>query len=196
MQLIGQLYVTLMPVILAGMLNMFFCKSSWFEWLKLPMDCGKTLSDGQRMFGENKTWKGFFGMIVLASLCQLLLGFIIDWIPGLFPYHLVYQYYPNQPSFNLGLGALLGLSYVLFELPNSFVKRRLAIPPGKLATNAWRPIFFVFDQIDSLIGVAWVLSIFYPMTLWVFVMILCLGAVTHILVNQLLYLIKWRRNRF
>ena len=34
-------------------------------------------------------------------------------------------------TYNLLIGALLGLFYALFELPNSFLKRRLDIKPGK-----------------------------------------------------------------
>ena len=64
MRSILALYVTLMPVILAGILNMIFCKSSLLEAVYRPMDAGLMLKDGKRLFGDNKTWKGFFGMIV------------------------------------------------------------------------------------------------------------------------------------
>jgi len=39
---------------------------------------------------------------------------------------------------NALVGFALGFAYVLFELPNSFIKRRLDIAPGKQANNALR----------------------------------------------------------
>jgi len=42
---------------------MIFCKSSLLEAAYRPMDAGLILKDGKRLFGANKTWKGFFGMI-------------------------------------------------------------------------------------------------------------------------------------
>ena len=59
-----EMYISMMPVILAGVLNMIWCKSDLARCLKIPMDRNIILRDGKRLFGDNKTWKGFFGMIV------------------------------------------------------------------------------------------------------------------------------------
>lgn len=196
MILIGQLYMTLMPVIFAGIANMLFCKSPICHWANYPMDGGRVLADGQSLFGSNKTWKGFGGMIVFGAMFQILWGLIFSLFPQLTPWHLIYTYHANSLRLNMWLGSLLGLAYVLFELPNSFIKRRLAIEPGKLATNGWRPVFFILDQIDSLIGCALVVGLFSPLSWEIVIGLLLVGAGTHIVVNQLLYLVKWRRNRF
>ena len=55
-----KMYVTMFPVILAGILNMLFVKTSLYLRLRRPMDGGRTLWDGRRLFGDNKTWAGFF----------------------------------------------------------------------------------------------------------------------------------------
>ena len=47
MRSILALYITLMPVILAGVLNMIFCKSSLLEAAYRPMDAGLILKDGK-----------------------------------------------------------------------------------------------------------------------------------------------------
>lgn len=88
----------------------------------------------------------------------------------------------------------MGIAYVLFELPNSFIKRRLDIPSGKTVRGAKGCIFFVIDQIDSLFGVAAVLAVLYPMPFWQYFLYILLGAVTHIAVNSILYAVKIRRN--
>ena len=63
---IAVIYATLMSVILAGVLNMVFVKFRCCQKLNRPMDGGICLSDGKRLFGDNKTWKGFFGMILVT----------------------------------------------------------------------------------------------------------------------------------
>ncbi len=73
MHTILALYVTLMPVILAGVTNMIFLGSSLLEAAYRPMDAG-LLRMGKRLFGANKTWKGFLGMIVWGALARILRG--------------------------------------------------------------------------------------------------------------------------
>jgi hypothetical protein len=50
-------------------------------------------------------------------------------------------------------GLLLGIGYVIGELPNSFVKRQLDIGPGAAAPGLLAPLFWLADQLDSLVGV-------------------------------------------
>ena len=195
MRSILALYVTLMPVILAGVLNMIFCKSSLLEAAYRPMDGGLILKDGKRLFGANKTCKGFLGMILWGALAQILWGLLLKSIPTLETLHLVYAFYENTVLFNLMLGALLGLAYVLFELPNSFIKRRLEIREGKTAENGWKWTFIWIDQIDSLIGCIIFLLFYIPLSWQQMLGILILGAGTHLGVNRLLYWAKLRKNR-
>ena len=39
----------------------------------------------------------------------------------------------NTIGYNGIMGLLLGFAYAVFELPNSFIKRRVGITPGKTA---------------------------------------------------------------
>jgi hypothetical protein len=50
-------------------------------------------------------------------------------------------------------GVLLGGGYIVGELPNSFAKRRLRVPPGARAAGALGALFWLADQVDSLLGV-------------------------------------------
>ncbi|UUX34652.1 CDP-archaeol synthase [Fundicoccus culcitae] len=197
MSIVLKMYATLMPVIFAGVANMLFCKSNVLAQWAVPMDRGKRLWDGNRLFGDNKTWKGFLGMIVFGIIFQLLWSIPFLLIPQMNQYHYIYADYPNQLTLNIGFGFQLGLAYVLFELPNSFIKRRLNILPGKTSTNKILKVIFIWvDQADSIIGCTWVISLYVHLSGLEWAGFIVLGSLTHILINGLLYQLKWRRNRF
>ena len=195
MSMILSLYLTLMPVILAGIANMIFCKSSLLDSVNQPIDAGRLLGDGRRLFGANKTWKGFWGMVVWGLLAQLVWSFFLARQPDLEKLHLIYAHYPNKLATNFPLGILLGLAYVFFELPNSYLKRRLDISPGKTAKDAWKYPFILLDQIDSLIGILLVLHLYISLDWAQVIGLLLVGTLTHLGVNRLLYLAKLRQNR-
>lgn len=181
----------MVPVILAGILNMIFVKTPFYKRLNKPIDRGMTLRDGRRLFGDNKTWIGFFGMVIAAAIAQLMWGFICKFMPDMC---YLYRTHANTPPFNLLAGAAMGFAYMLFELPNSFIKRRLDIPSGKTVHGIKGGIFFLVDQIDSLIGVGAVFALLTPTPLWQYFLYLLLGAATHITVNLLLYKANIRKN--
>ena len=195
MSMILSLYLTLMPVILAGVANMIFCKSSLLDSVNQPIDAGRLLGDGRRLFGANKTWKGFWGMVVWGLLAQLVWAYFLAHQPDLEKLHLIYAHYPNKLAINFPLGILLGLAYVVFELPNSYLKRRLDILPGKTARDAWKYPFILLDQIDSLIGILLVLHLYISLNWAQIIGLLLVGTLTHLGVNRLLYLAKLRQNR-
>ena len=195
MSMILSLYLTLMPVILARIANMIFCKSSLLDSFNQPIDAGRLLGDGRRLFGANKTWKGFWGMVVWGLLAQLVWSYFLARQPDLEILHLIYAHYPNKLATNFPLGILLGLAYVVFELPNSYLKRRLDISPGKTAKDAWKYPFILLDQIDSLLGILLVLHLYISLDWTQVIGLLLVGTLTHLGVNRLLYLAKLRQNR-
>ena len=102
----------------------------------------------------------------------------------------------NTILFNLMLGILLGLGYALSELPNSFLKRRLDIEPGK-TISGFKKIFFIFlVQADSVFGCTLVVAMFYPMSIVFYLMYVLVGSATHLIMNMLLYFMKLRKNMF
>ncbi len=193
--MIIKMYITMMPVILAGIINMIFVKTSFAKRHSMPMDGGRLFGDNRRLFGENKTWIGFAGMIAAGAVAQVLWGLVCSLGSGLLAgMNYFYDYHENTLIFNVCAGALCGFAYVLFELPNSFIKRRLDIPCGKTDRGLKGKLFFVIDQIDSLIGVALVFAVIYPMPIWQYFLYILLGALTHIGVNFILYKTKIRKN--
>lgn len=197
MQTILTMYLTLMSVILAGVTNMVFCKYPVLESLNQPMDAGRYWSrDQKRLLGANKTWKGFLGMIAFGTVFQILWGLLSTISPTLETHNYIYQFNPNTIGLNATVGFSLGLAYVLFELPNSFVKRRLDIQPGKQANNQLRWLFIINDQIDSLLGCTLVLAAFIPMTFSRYLAFILLGGISHLAINQLLFKLNLRRNPY
>lgn len=196
MKIIVNMYVTLAPVIFAGVLNMVWCKMPLLKAFKKPIDNGVCLPDGKRLFGDNKTWKGLIGYVFLNALCMVLWGFVCSAAPALCGYDFFYISNENTPTFNLLTGAFLGIGYSLFELPNSFLKRRLDIKPGRTQTGFWRVFFVILDQADSLFGCVLVVALFYPMSVGLYFAYVAVGAATHIILNMLLYFAHLRKNLF
>ncbi len=189
------MYVTLVPVIFAGIFNMAWCKSNLLKTAKKPIDNGKCLSDGKRVFGDNKTWKGLIGYVILNSIFSVLWGFICS-ISNIENFDFFYIYHTNTILFNILVGFLLGTAYSIFELPNSFLKRRLDITPGK-TISGFLKIFFVFlDQADSIFGCAIVVWLFYDLGITKYLLYVIVGAATHIILNMLLYFVGLRKNMF
>ena len=120
MEKLAEMYVTLLPVILAGIMNMVWCKANVCGFLKKPVDFGKSFSDGRRIFGDNKTFKGFIGMITFGAVFSVLWGIISLNSDSLTAYNYFYRNYNNSFLYNIMIGTLMGFAYALFELPNSF----------------------------------------------------------------------------
>ncbi|MHC5217833.1 CDP-archaeol synthase [Enterococcus sp. LJL128] len=196
MVVVLQMYITLMPVILAGILNMVWCKSSILKNAAVPIDQGKVLKDGQRLFGENKTWKGFGGYLLWGSVSGLVWGWFNQLLPYLEAHNFLYTYHANQVPYNLLMGLAFGAAYAICELPNSFLKRRAGIRPGKPAKGQVQLLFFLLDQIDSLLGCVWVLTLVYPMSAAFYSLFVILGGLTHIGINVILYKLHLRKNIF
>ena len=124
------------PLFLAGVLEAFLWKTPLFEPLNFPIN--------RSLFGANKKWRGLVSLplthAVSVFLFQILEPLLIknplpNWISLL--------------SFNwLEYGLLVGFVFNLSELPNSFVKRRLGIPPGDESSL----LFYFVDHMDSTYG--------------------------------------------
>lgn len=186
------MYITMMPLILSGIFNMIFVKSSLYKKYNYPIDNYIVLKDGKRLFGNNKTIIGFISMIVFSICFQVL------W--GLYCLNLMklsnewYNIFENTILNNVKIGFYVGFIYMLFELPNSFIKRRLGIQEGKTDIGLKGIIFFIVDQIDSLIGVFIFLKLYSNLNIYQYFEYLLLGGLTHIIINLILYIIKVRKN--
>jgi len=90
------------------------------------------------------------------------------------------------------IGTLLGLGFVLGELPNSFIKRQLGVAPGAHGGV----LAALGDQLDSVIGALLTLSLIWVPPLRVWVIGMALGAGLHAAVNSAFVLVGVKRNVF
>lgn len=190
---IREIYVTGMPVIMGGVGNMLFTKTPLYQKHRAPMDGGKVWKDGKRIFGDNKTWIGFASMVGITAASQMVWGKLCA-RKGWNALHSLYRVRGNTAAVNLKYGVLSGLAYAVCELPNSFVKRRVDIRPGKTEQGATGKLFFVVDQIDSLLGVFLVLKAMSGISWTRYAQYILVGAGTHVGVNLALYKLHIRKN--
>ena len=121
---------------LAGVIEAFLWKTSVFQALNIPIQ--------SQWFGANKKWRG----LVSLPLAMLISFYLLHWVETLIPS--IPQNVILFSDFNLvWFGLLVGLVFNLSELPNSFIKRRLAIPPGDESSK----LFYFVDHMDSTYGV-------------------------------------------
>lgn len=185
MMLTKILYLIL-PLLLAGLCNMIFVKLPLLQPLKTPLDGGHHWRDGRRVFGDNKTVKGFIGMIVFTALWFGLFHWLALSFEAAHAWSLI-PYRQFSAIAAVGYGALWGLGYVLAELPNSFIKRRLDIAPGKNSAGTARHVFIFFDQADSVIGCLLAMLVFYAPPWPVLAAIGAVAVAVHFAMNMLLY---------
>ncbi|MBN2800251.1 MAG: CDP-archaeol synthase [Deltaproteobacteria bacterium] len=193
MSSLGQLSFLLAPLILGGVSNMVLVKLPVLTSLKQPMDGGRVLRDGQRLFGDNKTWKGFLGMIVLTAGWFTLTWALVTALPALQPLALM-PFEEYGPGVAVIFGAWWGLAYVLAELPNSWMKRRLHIAPGKQPPGARRALFAFVDQADSAVGCLVAMLVFFRPSAVDWLAALALAIAFHYGLNLLLFAVGLKRD--
>lgn len=195
LNIILMMYITLSSTIVAGIINSIFCKLNILKCLKYPMDFNKNFIDKKRIFGDNKTWKGFIGYIVFNIIFAVSFGWLWK-ITKLERLNFLYINHENTIIYNVLIGLLIGFFYALFELPNSFLKRRLDIEPGKTTTGIKKIFFVILDQADSIFGIALVVWLFYPIGIRIYLLYIVVGTITHLLINMMLYFLHLRKNMF
>lgn len=150
----------------------------------MPIDGGRTFR-GRRLFGDNKTWRGFAVMVPAAGLFFFLISFVIErFFGGAAALGLW-----SLPSWQYGLlGLWTGFFFMAFELPNSFLKRQLDVAPGAAPRRTWAKVLtFLFDRFDSLVGLLASTAVFVatPWQLWLLLFVV--GSFVHWLFSVLLY---------
>jgi hypothetical protein len=135
------------PILLTGVVHLAVIKRDWLPALRqVPLD-GGAVWRGRRVFGANKTLRGAVVMTVVTALAAWLFAKAASgWLGWPAPI-------PFAGAHPAAWGALLGLGYIVGELPNSFIKRRLDISPGAMGRGAAGRLFWIADQLDSLIGI-------------------------------------------
>lgn len=162
--------VLTIPLVVGGVIHMIVVKARLLSILAKPISLNA--------FGANKTYRGFV-IMPLATVLGVFLAIKVD--PAIFK--------SQNPWL---LGVLLGLGYVIFELPNSYVKRRLGVKPGKLPENN-RFWFALVDQTDSGFGCILVYALLVPAPALSLIICFLIGPLVHLGVNLSLYALNLRK---
>lgn len=114
---------------------------------KTKMDFGKSWR-GKRIFGDGKSWLGFFG----GALSAIAVGFLMLGISAL----VGDQNYAGYGPFwgNVGIICCLSFGALLGDLCGAFIKRRLGMERGQKAP--------ILDQYDFVAGSFLLTFAFFP----------------------------------
>ena len=136
-----------LSLFVAGVIEAFLWQTSSFQRLNFPIQA--------QWFGVNKKWRG----LVSLPLAMVISVYLLYSVENLFTI-------PDRAilfsDFNLlEFGLLVGFVFNLAELPNSFIKRRLDIPPG----DENNQLFYFIDHMDSTYGVLilWYFYFHFPL---------------------------------
>jgi CDP-archaeol synthase len=152
-------------------------QTAWFATpvsrrFAVPLDGGVRLR-GRRVFGANKTLRGFLVMVPASSVIFLLLALAVA-------HPAAAGLWPLTPAGYARLGACAALGFMAGELPNSFVKRQLNIEPGALALRWWTAaVQFAIDRVDSGVGMLLAVSVAAPTPALTWPIVLAIGPAFH-----------------
>ena len=143
----------LIPLIVSNVLHMVLVKKNGLTSLCIPLN--------STLFGPNKTLRGFLFVPFVNGILYLVVNWPGGWLlSGLSPESYLQQEINigdinslNLLLMQVSIGAVYGLFYMLFELPNSWIKRRMGIASGESSTR-FRWFFTLLDKTDSAIGVS------------------------------------------
>ena len=168
----------MIPVVVGGVLHMVVVTNDWFVTLKKPLHKG--------FFGANKTWRGFVVMPIITMPGALLLWLVL-YLSGIPLTTETIQY--GWPV----LGLLLGFAYVLFELPNSFIKRRMGAAPGEVPAKG-RLFYVALDQIDSGVGATVFYYLFFASPATTVLCYAILFPLVALVVKRFLFMAKLKKS--
>jgi hypothetical protein len=141
------------PLFLGLVFHGICIKLDWLRFAARPIDFGSRLR-GRPLLGANKTYRGVLAVGVGSALGYCMQGVA----PALQP-----QVWHELSFAVLGVvGFVIGVAAMLSELPNSFLKRQLDIVPGAAGTGSATVLFYLYDQVDFLLGAWLVVWIWVP----------------------------------
>lgn len=169
--------------VLAGFAHSAWLGSRWSRRLSIPLDGGLRIR-GRRVFGENKTVRGFVVMIPAAAVAFGALFVIVSTTAP----SVAGSLWPISALQYTALGAWAGVGFMLGELPNSFIKRQLDVAPGQPPRGRSAALIsFIVDRLDSIVGMLLAITLVVPTswTTWLFVILI--GPAIHLAFSVLLF---------
>lgn len=185
MLLVAQALYLFAPLLVAAALGGVVLRYNLWSGLRRPIDGGATVR-GRRLFGANKTWRGVGCAVVGCTIAVAVQTYVVEeWADPI-------AVLPYERINVLLLGLALGGGAMAGELPNSFVKRQLGIPPGASGWG-WRALlFYIWDQVD-LLTLTWPLLLMWIRPGWHLVLMsFALAVLLHQVVSVVGYVMGAR----
>lgn len=177
----GQYFLILLWFFLpAAVANMICGLVRYVPFLNQPIDFGHSWR-GKRIFGDHKTFRGFFFGIMAAIIVAYVQVKIYN------VNNIYYSFDYSKLNFWLW-GFLSGFGALFGDLIRSFFKRRIGIKPGG--------IWFPFDQADYIIGAAIFTSLYGTLSWRQYLASIIFSIIVHPLINYMAYLLKIQKNKF
>ena len=132
-----------------------------------PIDGGRTLLDGHRILGANKTIRGFVSGLLCGSIAAVAEA----------------TFFAN--AWLLFVGATASLGALLGDLVGAFMKRRLDIAPGN-------PLLIV-DQLDFLFGAVLLALPLLPISVMAILILVAATVPIHLTANAIAYLLGLKK---
>ncbi len=132
-----------------------------------PVDFGRTMPDGGRIFGDHKTVRG------------LVSGIIVGVIVGIFESFL-------SGSSMMVMATLASAGALLGDLGGAFVKRRMRIKPGQPLPGV--------DQLDFVLGAVLAISLLRVPMPGTLVILFCVTPPIHLFANVSAYKLGLKSN--
>jgi CDP-diglyceride synthetase len=169
--------------VLAGFAHSAWLGSRWSRRLSIPLDGGARIR-GRRVFGDNKTVRGFVVMIPAAAVAFWALYLVVSLV-GPSVKGSLWQASARDYAV---LGAWAGLGFMLGELPNSFIKRQLDVAPGQAPRGRTAALVsFIVDRLDSIVGMLLAITLAAPTPWLTWAFVILIGPAIHFAFSVLLY---------
>ena len=143
------------------------------HFLNVSVDFDKKWFDNKPIFGNHKTYRGFF-FGILAAIAVAYIQSLLFKSSSFFAQISFFNY--NETSFFI-IGFLIGFGVLFGDLIKSFFKRRVNIKSGES--------FFPWDQLDLVIGALVFISFIQIPPLKMIIFYLIAGPLFHILFNHI-----------
>ncbi len=170
-QLNPHIYTFILPLFLGNLLHMVIVKRNYFPALAKPISI--------TLLGSGKTYRAFAVMPLICGCSSLLFRTTILHEPN---------YY-----WSFAIGFILGFVYLLAELPNSFVKRRLNILPGQ-SHPGYKTLQYFADKTDSLIPLCILYYFISGISISVTLLLFAVSFFIHVLFSWLLFKFRIKKS--
>ena len=173
-------FYVIIPAAIANMMPVFVRS---INFLNIPIDFNKKWFDNKPIFGNHKTYRGFFFGILAAIIITYIQSLLYQ-----YPFFQQISFFNyNEISF-FTVGFLIGFGVLFGDLVKSFIKRRVNVKPGDK--------FFPWDQLDLVIGAIIFISFIQRIPWSMIIFYIIVGPTLHVCFNHLGYWLKIREAKW